>query len=113
MVGEDKLGAFPDGANWTKQVKEHGLVLTFHSGSRHVDMPIDTAPLEPNLLAALFHRETLVRSRKFDDYSKYGIISFSMRESLSALKAVYQEAGVVLALPAAAGDEQETGRGGN
>jgi hypothetical protein len=113
LVGENNLGAFPDWVNWTSQLKELGLVLTFHSGTRHVDVPIDTAPLQPNLWAALFNRETLVRSRTFDDYSKHGIISFSMRESLSALKAVYQEAGVVLALPARSGDEQEAGRGGN
>ena len=38
-------------------------------------------------------RDTFVRSRAFDDYSQHGIVSYSVRESLSALKAVYQEAG--------------------
>lgn len=113
LVGGGHLGAFPDWVNWTKQLKEHGLVLTFHSGSQRVDVSIDTAPLDPTLWAALFNGQTLVRSRKFDDYSKHGIISFSMRESLSALKTVYQKAGVVLALPSGGGDKQEGGREGN
>ena len=113
LVGEQRLGAFPDWVDWTRQLKERGLVLTFRSGGRHVDVPIDTGPLDPNLWAALFNGDTLVRSRTFDDYSKHGIISFSMRESLSALKTVYQEAGVVLALPSGTGDQQEDGRGGN
>ncbi|HMF64769.1 MAG TPA: hypothetical protein VK608_11830 [Edaphobacter sp.] len=113
LVGENNLGAFPDWVNWTTQLKKLGLVLTFRSGARHLDIPIDPHPLQPKQWAALFNRDTLVRSRTFDDYSKHGIISFSMRESLSALKTVYQEAGVVLALPSGAGDEQEAGRGGN
>ena len=113
LVGDTNLGAFPDWVNWTSQLKDRGLVLTFRSGTRHVNVPIDPAPLMPRLWEALFNRETLVRSRTFDDYSNHGIISFSVRESLSALKAIYQEAGVVLALPSGAGDQQQPGRGGN
>ncbi|HVG26419.1 MAG TPA: hypothetical protein VM865_02345, partial [Acidobacteriaceae bacterium] len=113
LMGESHLGAFPDWVNWTGLLKERGLVLTFRNGTRTADIEVDTAVLVPRLWSALFNRETLVRSRTFDDYSTHGIISFSMRESLSALKAVYQEAGVVLALPSGAGNQQEAGRGGN
>jgi hypothetical protein len=42
LVGEQRLGAFPDWVDWTRQLKERGLVLTFRSGGRHVDVPIDT-----------------------------------------------------------------------
>jgi hypothetical protein len=112
LVGANNLGAFPDWVAWTSRLKELGLVLTFGSGARHTDVHIDTAVLQPELWSALFNRDTLVRSRTFDDYSKHGIISFSMRESLSALKTVYQEAGVTLALPSGATAE-EGGRGGN
>jgi len=113
LMGADNLGAFPDWVNWIDLLKERGLELVFRSGGKRVELPIDTTPLQPQLWAALFNRQTLVRSRKFDDYSKHGIISFSMRESLSALKAVYQQAGVVLALPSGATNQQEGGREGN
>jgi hypothetical protein len=113
LVGETKLGAFPDWVAWTAGLKDRGLVLTFRSGTQHLDVPIDTAPLRPKLWSALFNERTLVRSRKFDDYSKHGIISYSVRESLSALKAVYQEASIVLALPDPEGDGQSDDRQGS
>ncbi len=98
LVGADTLGAFPDWLNWTKTLKE-GLTLTFRSGAHTTKVDIDTQPLMPELWRALFNAETFVRSRAFDDYSQHGIVSYSVRESLSAIKAVYQEASVVLALP--------------
>ncbi len=103
LTGADKLGAFPDWLNWTKTLKD-GLALTFRSGTKTASVRIDTTPLRPNVWRALFERDTFVRSRTFDDYSEHGIVSYSVRESLSALKAVYQEASVMLALP-----DQDTG----
>lgn len=113
LVGETKLGAFPDWVAWTTRLKESGLTLTFRSGTRTTEVRIDTKPLQPTLWKALFNEQTLVRSRKFDDYSGHGIISFSVRESLSALKTVYQEASVVLALPSVEAAGRESDRGGN
>ena len=49
LVGENNLGAFPDWVNWTTQLKKLGLVLTFRSGTRHLDIPIDPHPLQPKL----------------------------------------------------------------
>jgi hypothetical protein len=98
LTGADRLGAFPDWLNWTTTLKD-GLTLTFRSGAQTATAKIDTKPLQPDLWRALFTRDTFVRPRAFDDYSQHGIVSYSVRESLSALKAVYQEAAVTLALP--------------
>jgi hypothetical protein len=113
LSGASKLGAFPDWLSWTARLKENGLVLVFRNATRHLEVRIDTAPLQPALWSALFSEGTPVRSRKFDDYSEHGIISFSMRESLSVLKTVYQEAGIVLALPESGGDARGDNRQGN
>lgn len=112
LMGATTLGAFPDWVNWTGMIKDSGLVLTFGNGAGTVDVAVDTAPLNPALWNALLNAETLVRSRVFDDYSRHGILSYSMRESLSALKAVYKEAAVTLALPATAGYVREGGNRG-
>ncbi len=98
LVGRDRLDAYPDWVNWTETVKA-GVEFTFACGTRTATVGIDTAPLRPDLWRALFHADTFVRSRAFDDYSSHGVMSFSVRETLSALKAVYQEGSVTLALP--------------
>jgi len=98
LVGADRLGAFPDWVDWTARIRR-GLTLTFQCGTRRIEVRVDTAPLRPDIWRALFNRDTFVRSRAFDDYSQHGIVSYSVRESLSALKAVYQEASVTIALP--------------
>ncbi len=98
LVGADRLDAFPDWVDWTQKIKA-GANLVFACGTRTATVPIKTGPLKPDLWRALFGPRTFVRSRTFDDYSSHGVMSFSVRETLSALKAVYQEAGVVLALP--------------
>ena len=98
LVGADRLDAFPDWVNWTQKIKA-GAQLVFTCDTRTATVPINTAPLRPDLWKALFGPRTFVRSRTFDDYSSHGVMSFSVRECLSALKAVYQEAGVVLAIP--------------
>lgn len=99
LGGADRLDAFPDFVDWTQKLARSGLQLTFRCGTRTATADIDTTVLQPRLWRALFNADTFVRSHAFDDYSSHGVMSFSVRESLSALKAVYQEAGVVLALP--------------
>lgn len=98
LEGEDRLGAYPDWLSWPQRLQD-GVRLVFRCETRTATVPIDTAPLRPDLWQALFQEDTFVRSRSFDDYSSHGVISYSVRESLSALKAVYQEASVVLAVP--------------
>ncbi len=99
LSGADNLGAFRDWLHWTRHLKQHGLDLQLHSGTHTQAWPIDRTPLRPDLWEQLFKAETLVRSHAFDDYSGRGLISFSVRQALSALKAIYQEASVSLGLP--------------
>lgn len=100
LDGADKLGAFPDWLNWTRYLRDDGLKLELHCGANTHTFPINGAGLRPDLWEQLFNAETYVRSHKsFDDYSQRGLISFSMRESLSALKSIYQQASVDFALP--------------
>lgn len=99
LGGADRLDAFPDFVDWTQKLATSGVQFTFRCGTRTATAAIDTAVLQPRLWRALFKADTFVRSHAFDDYASHGVMSFSVRESLSTLKAVYQEAGVVLALP--------------
>lgn len=100
LDGADHLGAFPDWLNWTGQVHAHGLELELHSGAHTQAFAVDRGGLRPDLWEQLFNAETFVRPHaSFDDYAERGLISFSMRESLSALKSIYQQASVTLALP--------------
>ena len=99
LLGSDSLGAYPDWLDWTQKVKG-GFQFTFKCGTQTAQRRDRHFAASPRSLAArCFNASTFVRSRKFDDYSSHGVMSFSVRESLSALKAVYQEASVVLALP--------------
>jgi hypothetical protein len=108
LDGADNLGAFPDWQNWTRHLLEDGLELELHCGATTRKFSIDRSRLRPDLWEQLFKADTYVRSHSsFEDYSSRGLISFSMRESLSALKSVYQQASVALALP----DEPRRGRG--
>ena len=107
LMGGNRLGSFPDWVSWTSRLRESGLQLTFRTGARTAEVPIDTGVLRPDLWSALFNERTLVRSREFNDYSEHGIISYPVRQSLSALKGIYQEAGVTLALPAEGGEQDE------
>ncbi|HKR01391.1 MAG TPA: hypothetical protein VJT09_12010 [Pyrinomonadaceae bacterium] len=108
LSGENRLGLFPDWLKWTARLKERGLTLTFNCAGQSFNAAVGTRLLRPELWAQLFNEETLVRPHKFDDYTERGIISFSVRQTLSALKGIYQEAGLHLALPEPTrGDRQE------
>jgi hypothetical protein len=99
LFGSDRLKEFPDWLLWTPRLKDNGLSLTFHSGTREITLPVNTEPLRSDLWLAMFNEETFVRSHQFDDYSGRAILSFPVRYALSTIKSIYQEAGVELALP--------------
>ena len=109
LMGETNLGEFPDWLRWTLRLQRNGLVLEVRCAGQSFDASIDTAVLRPDLWRQLFNRDTLVRSHKFNDYSDRGVISFSVRDALSALKTIYQEAGLDLALPDSGARGQERG----
>lgn len=114
LSGEDYLGAFLDWLNWTQRLKESGLVFELQCEKNTKKISVDTDILRPELWKQLFNEKTLVRPHEFDDYTDHGMISYSVRNTLSALKAIYQRAGIDLALPED-GDDQtdEKERGGN
>lgn len=99
LGGSEVLGDFPDWLEWTSRLKSDGLSLDVRCAGRTQTVQIDTAVLAPELWAELFDAETFVEPFSFPDYAERGVLSFSMRESLSALKNVYQQAGLELALP--------------
>ena len=105
LGGADRLGALSRlGRLDAASVEGRRAASCFRCGARTATVAIDTAQLRPDLWERLFNAETLravahIRRLRRD----HGVMSFSVRESLSALKAVYQEAGVVLALPDPAG----------
>lgn len=109
LRGATTLGAFEDWWHWTRNVHEHGLTLTLRCGTALHDVAVDPAPLAPEFWEALFVKSTLVRSHEFDDYSDRAVISYPVRETLSALKAIYQDAAVALALPDRGGRDRERG----
>src|SRR5262249_2160821 len=112
LQGDDRLGAFPDWLHWTQNLQQNGLKLELRCGASTLLLPIDQTPLRPDLWEELFADDTLVRSHTFDDCSDRGVISFSMRQTLSALKSIYQQASVTLALPEgklAKGEERQHG----
>lgn len=104
LRGGDRLGLFPDWLTWTRQLKDRASSLDVRCSGQSYTAAIDTGLLEPALWEQLFNERTFVRSHIYDDYTGHGIVSFSMRETLSALKSVYQEAGIALALPGRTGD---------
>ncbi len=99
LSDETRLGSYPDWLSWTARVKNAGLTLTFRCAGRTLDVAVNTDILRPDLWGQLFNEGTLVRPHSFNDYTEHGIISFSVRQTLSALKGIYQEAGLRLALP--------------
>jgi hypothetical protein len=99
LRGADRLAAFPDWLAWTQRMIDHGVELELGVGGGTATVALDTASLEPRLWAALFDVDTFVRSHTFDDYSGRPILSYSIRDTLGALKSIYQRAGVELAFP--------------
>jgi hypothetical protein len=108
LFGDTRLGKFRDWLNWTAHLKKHGLHLTFLCEGQTLALDIDREPLKPELWDALFNTKTLVRPFAFDDYSDRSVFSYPVRLALSALKGMYQVAGLALGLPdqvAAQGEE--------
>ena len=100
LNGSEKLGDFGDWVSWTRRLATKGLNLKLQCGANTRTFAIDRNPLRPDLWEQLFNAETFVRSHEtFDDYSDRALISFSMRGAFSALKSIYREASVSLALP--------------
>jgi hypothetical protein len=105
LYGAGTLGAFPDWETWAERIKAHGLEIELVCGGNTHVVPVAVAPLRPDLWAALFDAQTLVRSHVFDDYSGRAVLSYSVRDTLGVLKSIYQQAGIALALPGAAGSQ--------
>ena len=112
LEGADTLGAFPDWVTWTQHLWDSGLDLELACAGRTLTVPVDRGPLQPRLWAELFRADTLVRSHAFDDYTDRGVVSYPVRQALSAIKAIYQQASVELALPDAGGQRSRRD-GGN
>lgn len=112
LRGATQLSAFPDWLKWTALLKGGGLTLTITCGGASHEAAIDTDVLQPQLWAQLFDEETLVESYEYKDYTGCGIISYPVRDALSAIKTVYQEAAVELALPAPDHGERQSGNRG-
>ena len=114
LSGDKMLGAFPDWVKWSSVLKERGLTLTIRCGPETTRVAIDQEVLQPKLWHQLFNEDTFVRPFEFPDYAERGLQTFSVRETLSAIKTVYQEAAVELALPSDSGQgEGHEGYGGN
>jgi hypothetical protein len=109
LRGADKLGAFPDWLQWTQRLAQDGLTLRLRCGTRLLDVRVDQE-LHPELWEALFDERTLVHSHVFDDYSDRAVVSFPVRETLSALKSMYQEAAIELAQPDRPEERERTNR---
>lgn len=108
LTGDPTLGAYPDWRHWTQRLQQSGLTLQLTANGATQALTIDQTKLQSALWEALFADDTLVNPYTFDDYSGRGFITFSMRRSLSALKAIYQHAAIALALPS--GPEQASRR---
>ena len=98
----------PDWLQWTRRLKENGLTLTLRCEGNEQDVTVDPQRLDPLLWESLFTEDTFVRSFEFDDYSG-PVMSYSVRQALSVLKSIYQQAGVSLALPEDSGQSKERG----
>lgn len=112
LTGDDKLASYPDWLKWTRLLKDRGLTLKIRCGTKTTRVAIDREVLQPELWEELFNEETFVRTYQYTDYSDRGLITYSVREALSAIKNIYQEAAVELALPAPGRGEQYE-HGGN
>lgn len=112
LRGDDVLAAYPDWLKWTHTLKDSGLKLDIRCGTKQTTIAIDQTVLRPDLWEQLFMKETFVRSYEYPDYAGRGLITYSVREALSAMKSIYQQSAVELALPDSANNVQEE-RGSN
>ncbi len=114
LSGADNLGSFPDWLSWTQRVKDQGLQLVLRCGVKTMTVTVDTTPLQPDLWGAMFNEETYVRSYAYPDYTQRAVFSYPVRLALSALKSMYQQGGVLLALPERGdsfpSDQRESGK---
>ena len=99
LAGAVKLGAFGVWLQWSRRLKEFGLVLSLRCEGNEQVVRVGRQRLDPLLWESLFREDTFVRSFEFDDYSGKPVMSYSVRQALSVLKSIYQQAGVSLALP--------------
>ncbi|MCC7451536.1 MAG: hypothetical protein IT324_29270 [Anaerolineae bacterium] len=107
LAGAPVLGDFPDFLNWTQNLKDYGLTLTFTCNGRTYRAMINPDPLQPELWQALFNEGTRVDSYTFDDYSDRLIISYPVRQALMAIKGMYQRASRDMVLPKGDSARQE------
>ncbi|WP_158660590.1 peptidoglycan-binding domain-containing protein [Paraburkholderia hospita] len=107
LTDADRLDSFGDWLSWTEHIANDGLSLTLGCGGRTANLSADTAVLRPDLWAALFNADTLVRPHVFDDYTGRTVFSYPVRLALSSLKNIYQRASLDLALPEREGSQQE------
>jgi hypothetical protein len=107
LRGDNRLAAFPDWLKWTRHLHERGLTLSVRCGNKQQRVEIDRSVLRPDLWEQLFNEKTFVRSYEYPDYSERGLITYSMRDALSAVKSVYQQAAVDLAQLDDPGDIRE------
>ncbi|MEI7556740.1 hypothetical protein [Candidatus Chlorohelix sp.] len=110
LVGDSTvLGTYPLMLNWTQLLKDSGMELVFECAGKTLSVPIDTAPLRPDLWHALFKENTPVIPFTFEDLSDSFVPSYPSRLALTAIKGIYQQAGVELALPRE-GNQERQGR---
>ncbi len=107
LLGAQTLGAFQDWLHWTRLLKEKGFSVEVQCGTQKTTVQINKEVLQPELWEELFKEDTLVHPYEFPDYSNRGILSYSVRQTLSALKATYQKAGLDLAIPDTTDDPLE------
>jgi hypothetical protein len=110
LYGETSLGAFADWEHWTQRLGDEGLELELRCGGNSQSVAIDPGPLRADIWEALFRGDTLVRPYVFDDYSARAVLSYSVRDTLGALKSIYQQAALTLALPGPSGPHQREDR---
>lgn len=104
LRGGDRLGDYSQSMlQWTRRVQEQGMTFELEAGSKRTRIEINKEVLQPDLWEALFTETTPVNAHRFDqelvDRANQGVASFSLRETLSLIKAIYREASVTLALP--------------
>jgi hypothetical protein len=97
--GEERLDAYPDWLGWAPNLAARGLRLTLEIGGVSSTLEIDRNVLQPALWSAIFRDTTFVRSHVFQDYSAQPIVSYPVAGALGAMRDIYRQAGVQLALP--------------